>query len=257
MVIRLRIGKIAWKRLFTRRWRVGFKYLNKGEDIFDGDDGEDVYANEEQLTARLHYFEGQLAEMNEGTLVEERIKALLEIGRIQVERYKGADAWEKAFTAFSLAQEDELWELAVEACDVMFLSEGPDALVALGHALWLGITFPIDPEITVAMLQHLVEESPEEADTRAVAATVAHYITSMRCGEDDDLTFFTSQMLASVADKHSHVTDQSTFDLWRRTLELDKPEVFLKKLSGAIDQLVDDKWWIDRDKIRDKLDSEA
>ncbi len=32
---------------------MGFKYLNKGEDIFDGDDGEDVYANEEQLQARL------------------------------------------------------------------------------------------------------------------------------------------------------------------------------------------------------------
>jgi hypothetical protein len=28
---------------------------------------------------------------------------------------------EKAFTAFNLAQQDELWELAVEACDVMFL----------------------------------------------------------------------------------------------------------------------------------------
>jgi 16S rRNA U1498 N3-methylase RsmE len=60
--------------------------------------------------------------------------------------------------------------------------------------------------ITVAMLQHLVEESPEEADTRAVAAAAAHYITSVRCGADDELTFFTSQMLASVADKHSHIT---------------------------------------------------
>ncbi|BAS68482.1 hypothetical protein [Bathymodiolus septemdierum thioautotrophic gill symbiont] len=235
---------------------MGFKYLNKGEDIFDGDDGEDVYANEAQLTARLEYFEEQIAQMNESTPTEERIKALLEIGRIQVERYKGADAWEKAWTAFMLAQDDELWELAVEACDVMFLSEGPDALVALGHALWLGITFPIDPEITVAMLQHLVEESPEEADTRAVAATVAHYVTSMRCGPDDDLTFFTSQMLASVADKHSHVTDQTTFDMWHRTLQLDKPEVFLPKLSGAIDQLVEDKWWIDRDAIRAKLEAE-
>jgi hypothetical protein len=176
---------------------------------------------------------------------------------VQVERYKGADAWEKAFTAFNLAQQDELWELAVEACDVMFLSEGPDALVALGHALWLGVTFPIDPEITVAMLQHLVEESPEEADTRAVAAAAAHYITSVRCGADDELTFFTSQMLASVADKHSHITDQSTFDLWRKTLKLDEPEVFLKKLSGAVDQLVDDKWWIDRDKIKAKLDNET
>ena len=37
---------------------MGFKYLNKEQDIFDGDDGEDVYANEEQLQARLAYFEG-------------------------------------------------------------------------------------------------------------------------------------------------------------------------------------------------------
>jgi hypothetical protein len=236
---------------------MSFKYLNKDQDIFDGDDGEDVYANEKQLQARLEYFESQLAGLSEGAPTDERIKSLLEIGRIQVERYKGADAWEKAFTAFNLAQEDELWELAVEACDVMFLSEGPDALVALGHALWLGVTFPIDPEITVAMLQHLVEESPEEADTRAVAAAAAHYITSVRCGADDELTFFTSQMLASVADKHSHITDQSTFDLWRKTLKLDEPEVFLKKLSGAVDQLVNDKWWIDRDKIKKKLDNET
>jgi hypothetical protein len=64
-------------------------------------------------------------------------------------------------------------------------------------------------------------------------------------------------MLASVADKHSHITDQSTFDVWHRTLELDKPEVFLKKLSGAIDQLVDNKWWVDRDKIKAKLDNET
>jgi hypothetical protein len=78
----------------------------------------------------------------------------------------------------------------------------------------------------------------------------------VRCGADDELTFFTSQMLASVADKHSHITDQSTFDLWRKTLKLDEPEVFLKKLSGAVDQLVNDKWWIDRDKIKKKLDNE-
>jgi len=236
---------------------MGFKYLNKDQNIFDGDDGEDVYANEEQLKTRLEYFEKQLSKLSDNSPAEERINHLIEIGRIQVERYKGNDAWEKAFTAFDLAQENELWELAVEACDVMFLSEGPEALKALGHALWLGITFPIDAEITVAMLQHLVEESPKESDTRAIASAAAHYITSIRCGKDDDLTFFASQMIASVADDHSHVSDQSTFDLWRKTLQLDKPEVFLKKLSGAIDQLVGDKWWIDRDKIRAKLDAEG
>ncbi|HAO86732.1 MAG TPA: hypothetical protein DCQ69_02645, partial [Gammaproteobacteria bacterium] len=82
---------------------MGFKYLNKDQDIFDGDDGEDVYANEEQLQSRLEYFEAQLAGLSEGSPVEDRIKNLLEIGRIQVERYKGSDAWEKAFTAFNLA----------------------------------------------------------------------------------------------------------------------------------------------------------
>ena len=236
---------------------MGFKYINKGSDIFDGDDSEDVYANEEQLKARLEYFEGQLLEQNNTSPVDERIQTLIEIGRIQVERYKGSDAWKKSSEAFNLAHEAELWELAVEACDVMYLSEGPESLKALAHAIWLGVVFPINPEITVAMIQHLIDESPEEADTRAVAAAVAHYITSARCGEDDDLTFFALQMLTSVADKHSHISDQSSFDLWRKTLELDKPEVFLKKLSGALDVLTANEWWVDQDKIRAQIAKDA
>ncbi len=232
------------------------KYLNK-EQIFDAEDGEDLYANETQLVARLEFFEKQLSNQTANTPVAERINTLLEIARIQVERYKGADAWKQAMIAFDLAKENELWELATEACDALFLSEGSDSLKALGHALWLGVTFPIDAEITVAMLQHLVEESPKGADTKAYAAAVAHYIVSIRRGADDDLTFFASQMIASVADEHSHVTDQSTFDLWRRTLQLDKPEIFLPKLSSAIDQLVGEDWWINRDDIRAKLDAQG
>ncbi len=231
------------------------KYLNK-EQIFDAEGGEDMYANEEQLKSKLEFFEKQLANQNDSTPVEERINTLLEIARIQVERYKGADAWEKAMLAFDLAKDNEMWEHAVEACDAMFLSEGPDSLKALGHALWLSVTFPVDPELTVAMLQHLVEESPKGADTKAYAAAVAHYITSVRKGPDDDLTFFASQMIASVADEHSHVTDQSTFDLWRKTLQLDKPEVFLQKLSSAVDQLIGENPWVDRDAIRATLDTQ-
>jgi signal transduction histidine kinase len=98
------------------------KYLNK-EQIFDAEDGEDMYANEEQLVARLDFFEKQLMDQTADTVVEDKINTLLEIARIQVERYKGADAWERAMTAFDLAKENELWELATEACDAMFLSE--------------------------------------------------------------------------------------------------------------------------------------
>ena len=229
------------------------KYLNK-EQIFDAEEAEDLYANEEQLSAKLEFYEKQLAEQDESAPIEDRLNTLLEIARIQVERYQGADAWDKAMQAFDLAKDNQKWEHAVEACDAMFLSEGPDSLKALGHGIWLGVTFPIDPELTVAILQHLVEESPKGADTKAYAAAVAHYITSVRRGADDDLTFFASQMIASVADEHSHVTDQSSFDLWRRTLQLDKPEVFLTKLSGAVDQLVGEDWWIDRDEIRSRID---
>jgi len=63
-------------------------------------------------------------------------------------------------------------------------------------------------------------------------------------------------MIASVADEHSHVTDQSTFDLWRKTLQLDKPEVFLQKLSSAVDQLIGENPWVDRDAIRATLDTQ-
>ena len=229
------------------------KYLNK-EQIFDAEEAEDLYANEEQLSAKLEFYEKQLADQDDSTPVEERLNTLLEIARIQVERYQGEDAWNKAMQAFDLAKDNQRWEHAVEACDAMFLSEGPESLKALGHGIWLGVTFPIDPELTVAILQHLVEESPKGADTKAYAAAVAHYITSVRRGADDDLTFFASQMIASVADEHSHVTDQSSFDLWRRTLQLDKPEVFLTKLSGAVDQLVGEDWWVDRDEIRSRID---
>jgi hypothetical protein len=55
---------------------MSFKYLNKDQDIFDGDDGEDVYANEEQLQARLEYFEAQLAGLSEGAPTDPRHRAL-------------------------------------------------------------------------------------------------------------------------------------------------------------------------------------
>ena len=59
------------------------KYLNK-EQIFDAEDGEDMYANEEQLVARLDFFEKQLMDQTADTVVEDKINTLLEIARIQV-----------------------------------------------------------------------------------------------------------------------------------------------------------------------------
>ncbi|SFV68238.1 hypothetical protein MNB_SUP05-5-995 [hydrothermal vent metagenome] len=228
------------------------KYLNK-DDIFDAEGSEDLTKTSEQLQARVDFYEKQLLTLEPES--EDYIKCLLEIARLQVEQYEGKKAWDNGFKAFDIAIKKHFWELATESCDVMFLSEGPDALVALGHALWLGITFPIDPELTVAMLQHLIDESPKESETRAVAASVALFIATSRAGKDSDLVLFTNQMLAGVADSHSHITDQGSFDVWRKAMELDNIDILLSKLSGAINQLIKENWWVNKDDIYKIIDN--
>jgi len=227
---------------------MGFKYLNQDQNLFDADDGEDLHAPTKQLKARLDFFTEKLQGLDESN-IQERIDTLIEIAHFQVERFEGADAWEKGMTAFDLSMKHKLWESAAIACDKMFQSDGPDALKALGHGIWIGVTFPIDSEVSVALLQHLIDESPKEADTRAVAAAAAYYVASIRDGMEADITFFARQLLTSVADGHSHVADQGSFDIWHKALELDKPDVFLPKLSNAVNQLIDDGWWFDKEKI--------
>jgi hypothetical protein len=236
---------------------MGFKYINQDQNLFDADDGDDLNAPSKQLESRLEFFTTKLATFENPKNIEEiqeKIDTLIEIAHLQVERYEGADAWEKGMMAFDLSVENKLWESAAIACDKMFQSEGPDALKALGHGIWIGVTFPIDAEVSTALLQHLVDESPKEADTRAVAAATAYFVCSIREGMDADITFFARQLLTSVADGHSHISDQGSFDIWHKALELDNPDIFLPKLAGAIEQLVDDSWWFDKDEVRKDLD---
>ena len=137
----------------------------------------------------------------------------------------------------------------------MFLSDQPESLAALGQGIWLAVTFPVDPELTVAMLQHVVDETPPDSDGAAVAATVAHYIVDLRAEGRvrEDLMFYTNQLLATVARRHSEVKDQGAFSQWFKKLELEDPAKFLPRLRNVVDVLVQDEWWIDRDAIRAKL----
>jgi hypothetical protein len=138
----------------------------------------------------------------------------------------------------------------------MFLSEQPDSLAALGQALWLSVTYPVDPELTVAMLQHVIDETPADSDGAAVAATVAHYVADLRSPEGkarEDLLFYTNQMLATVARRHSDVRDQDAFARWFKKLELDDPAKFLVRLRNIVDVLVQTEWWFDREALQAKL----
>jgi hypothetical protein len=119
----------------------------------------------------------------------------------------------------------------------------------------LGVTFPVDPELSVAMLQHLVDETPDDSDGAAVAAVTASYLVDLRAegAERESLKFFTNQLLGQVARRHSQVEEQEIFDFWVERMELDDPSKFLPRLAKVLEVIVENDWWFDRDELRNKI----
>ncbi|KAF0205554.1 MAG: hypothetical protein FD173_895 [Gallionellaceae bacterium] len=106
----------------------------------------------------------------------------------------------------------------MKTCDVLFQSRQPDSLAALSMGIWLSVTFPVDPELTVAMLIHVVDETPNDSDGAAVAAITARYVVDLR------------------ADDTQH-----------------ESQSLLPRLATVVEALVGDKWWFDRDVLRSRL----
>jgi hypothetical protein len=100
-----------------------------------------------------------------------------------------------------------------------------------------------------------VEETPDDADGAAVAATTALFLADMRATgkQRENLMFFATQILGNVARRHSQVDNQAAFDLWMERLQLREPEKFLVRLRNVVDVLVQDEWWFDREALQAKL----
>ncbi len=179
----------------------------------------------------------------------------LQIARTLVELGRGTEAWSLGRSVFHVFIEQEDWESAADTCDVLFQAEHPKSLCALGQGIWLAVTYPIDPELSIELLNHVVEETPDDADGAAVAATTALFLADMRArGEQrESLMFFSSQILGQVARSHSDVDSQEAFDLWMERLELKEPAKFLVRLRNVVDVLVQDDWWFDRDALQERL----
>lgn len=187
---------------------------------------------------------------------DERAEILLDYGTLLLDFQRKEDAWIAAKEAFDHFSTTENWELAVTATDILVTADQKESLIALAHGIWLGITYPINPETTVAILQHMVEESPVGSDTAAVAAVTAHFIADRRAPEGksgENVRFFTSQRLAEVAAQHRNIKSQEEFEIWMMGNEFDNPDSFLPKLSAAVDALAEGQWWIDRDTLRAAL----
>jgi len=209
-----------------------------------------------ELEGRLAELQAQLASLPESAPAGERAEIDLEMARALQILERGDEAWPLAMTAFGIYSDMGDWEKAADAADVAYQCDQPDSLIALGHGIWIGVTFPIDPEISVYLLSHVVDDTPNDSDGAAVAAATACFLADVRAEEGPEkerLSFFAHQLLGKVARRHSDVETQEQFDFWVEKLELNDPDKFLVRLRNVVDVLVQDQWWIDREAIQAQL----
>lgn len=212
--------------------------------------------SKEDIQRYLEKKQAAYAALEAGAEPLERARLQLDVAEALVGMNRADESWEKARSAFNTFIEKEHWQEAAECCDVLYQSAQPASLVALAHGVWLAVTYPVDPQLTVNLLGYIIDETPKKADGAAVAAITAHYVADMRATgqQHDSLTFLTKQMIANVAKDHSGVEDQEALNAWMERLELLQPDVFLRRLSLVLGAIVPpDQWWFDRDVLRDKI----
>ena len=214
----------------------------------------------EQMQQELASLQKRLADMPEGRDDLSRYRLQLDLATHLVAMDQKNNAWEMARPLFDEFIQLSCWQDAVETCDVLYAADQDKSIIALGNGVWLAVTFPVDPTLSVNMLDHIIEETPKDSDGAAVAAATAHYIADLRASDEkqrDSLSFLTGNLLASVAYRHSGYKDREMIDMWVERLELNQPDKFLPRLGMMLDIIVGDNWWIDREALRDVLPEDA
>ena len=234
---------------------IPLKFIKEDPGVGNADDSTDAKESTGMLERLVADLRGQLAALSPGAEPLRRADLLLQFGRALVRLEQRPEAWAATREAFDLYRAELAWEGAAQACDILFLAEQPQSLAALGQGIWLAVTYPIDPELSVALLQHVVEETPPDADGAAVAAVTAYYLVDLRARDPqrEHLLLYANQVLATVARRHSGVDGQQAFNKWIEDMELSDPAQFLPRLRNVVDVLVQDDWWFDRDTLQAAL----
>jgi hypothetical protein len=234
---------------------IPLKYIKEDPAVGNADSSEDAKESTGMLERLVAGLREQLAELSPQAETLRRADLLLQLGRALVRLEKRPEAWAAAREAFDLYLAELAWEGAAQACDILFLSDQPQSLAALGQGIWLAVTYPVDPELSVALLQHVVDETPPDADGAAVAAVMAYYLADLRAREPqrEHLLIYANQVLATVARRHSGVEGQQDFNQWIEDMELNDPARFLPRLRNIVDVLVQDDWWFDREALQAAL----
>ena len=214
-----------------------------------------IETDPQSLEKQLSLYQQHLAELPASATDTDRANIQLDISEALLALDRKEEAWSIAREALDVFLNAEQWQQAVESYNVLFQTEQPASLTALGQGVWLAVTFPIHADTTIAMLQHIIEETPADSDGAAIAAITAHYIADIRTSDDKhhSLTFLTQNLLGQVAKRHSNINTQAELDAWLEKLHLKEPGEFLPRLATVIDVLAEDEWWFDRDELRKKL----
>ena len=234
---------------------IPLKFIKEDPSVGNADSSEDAKESTTMLERLVTDLRGQLAELSPQAAMLRRADLQLQLGRALVRLEKQTEAWDAAREAFDLYLAEQAWEGAAQACDILFLAEQPQSLGALGQGIWLAVTYPVDPELSVALLQHVVDETPPDSDGAAVAAITACYLVDRRARapQREHLQLYAGQVLATVARRHSGVEGQQDFNKWIEDMELNDPALFLPRLRNVVDVLVQDDWWFDRDALQAAL----
>ncbi len=220
-------------------------------DIKDGLSDSERIALQKHLDEKMH----ELNALKNATPLG-RARMQLDIAEILINLEQKPEAWDFAREAFEVALKNDAWQDAVEACNVLYQTEQDDSIAALGMGVWLAVSFPVDPELTLGMLLHIVDETPHNSDGAALAAVTARYVIDLRAEDDshESQGFLANNLIAMVAERHSNVRDQAALDKWLDRLELRNPQVFLPRLGQVVDIMVGKNWWFERNELRDKFD---
>jgi hypothetical protein len=231
------------------------KYISPEQMVVGDKSGIDLSESRPSLQAQLQEYAAQLQALPADCPPVERARVQLDIAETLLGLLKKKEAWDVGREIFDVFVEQQAWQDAIETCDVLFQSEQPESLTALGNGVWLAITYPVPAQLTIAMLQHIVDETPDDSDGAAVAAMAANYIADIRTAgeEHESLTFFTKQILAGVAKRHRGIEDPEMINTWIEILELNDIKELLSRLATMLDAIVGDNWWIDRNALRASL----
>lgn len=227
---------------------IPLKFIREDPSVGNADSSEDAREPTAMLERLVERLRDDLEALSPEADRLRRADLLLQLGRAYVRLEQKPEAWAAAREAFDVYLAEQAWEGAAQCCDVLFLADQPLSLAALGQGIWLGVTYPVDPELSVALLKHVIDETPPDADGAAVAAVAACYLVDLRARDPqrDDLLLYANQQLATVARRHSGVQTQQDFDRFVARMELDDPARFLPRLRNVVDVLVQDDWWFDR-----------